>query len=358
MPGQPSPAFLGGRTRADRVRRRAGTRLRDFSITAKTRARYDLAVGRILPYVHHLDEVISDWIEWQWARGESVGTISDALSGLHFYWPEVRGPLRGAWRLFRQWRIAIGFHGLLRTGELMALRFGDIEFNRRCGVVSLNQSKTGLRTGSKEAIAVRDSLTLLLLETLVSLRHPCAGDPLWPHSAQAFRTAFRALCDFFRVEGLNFEPYSLRRRGATYLLQVGTPLKTILVRGRWRSLQSGKTIFGGWAGSIAFSPEFIFTTASFTGMEPKKTLQQPFGHNSHGSWKSPRLCWQCRTCKGGEAKVKQERPFHTIWIWPYHKLSSHSHTNWHVEAVLNHQPYQLAVCTKVFRSLSFQMETN
>ena len=56
------------------------------------------------PHLHHLDEVISDWIEWQWVRGESVGLIADALSGLHFYWPEVRGHLRGAWRLFKQWR--------------------------------------------------------------------------------------------------------------------------------------------------------------------------------------------------------------------------------------------------------------
>ena len=219
------------------------------------------------PHLHHLDEVISDWIEWQWVRGESVGLIADALSGLHFYWPEVRGHLRGAWRLFKQWRkietpcrappltqelarafvakavssneialatlIALGFHGLLRTGELLALRFGDIEFNQECGVVSLHQSKTGLRTGSQEAIAVRD---LQLLDTLVSLQRPSPGTPLWPRSAQSFRASFRGLCNFFKVDGLNFKPYSLRRGGATYLLQNNTALESILVRGRWRSL--------------------------------------------------------------------------------------------------------------------------
>lgn len=52
--------------------------------------------------------------------------------------------------------IAIGFHGLLRTGELLALSFKDMEISSSCGVVSLDHSKAGWRTGSKEAIALRD----------------------------------------------------------------------------------------------------------------------------------------------------------------------------------------------------------
>lgn len=32
------------------------------------------------------------------------------------------------------------------------------------------------------------------------------------------------------------KPYSMRRGGATYLLQAGVPVETILVRGRWRSI--------------------------------------------------------------------------------------------------------------------------
>ena len=276
MPGSVPRILLAGRTRADRKRRRAGIRLRDYSITNKTRERYEAAVGLLLPHLEaqpslaDLDGVLCDWIEWQWSRGESLGVIGDTLSGLHFFWPEIRGRLREAWRMFKNWRrvespvrappltvqlaqafiakavcagdvavaalIALGFHALLRTGELLALRFKDIEFSRDCGVVCLHQSKTGLRTGAQEAVAVRDSLTLQLLDTLVSVRRPYSGDLLWPHSGQSFRTAFRKLCDFFRVPSLGFKPYSLRRGGATYLLQIGLPLETILVRGRWRSL--------------------------------------------------------------------------------------------------------------------------
>ena len=105
-----------------------------------------------------------------------------------------------------------------------------------CGVVSLASSKTGQRTGAKEAIALRDSLTLQLLDTLQSVQRPAPGELLWPHSAQHFRQTFRTMCEYFQVEALLFKPYSLRRGGATFLLQSGVPLETILIRERWKSV--------------------------------------------------------------------------------------------------------------------------
>lgn len=163
MPGQLPRVLLAGRSRQQRCRNRAGIRLRDFSITAKTRARYTSAVARLLPFLEaqpaldDLDGILCDWVEQQWARGEPLGHIADALSGLHHFWPEMKGRLREAWRLFKSWRrievpsrappitcplirafiakamesddvtlatlLAIGFHCLLRTGEIQILRF-------------------------------------------------------------------------------------------------------------------------------------------------------------------------------------------------------------------------------------------
>ena len=62
------------------------------------------------------------------------------------------------------------------------------------------------------------------------------GQRLWPHSSQSFRNRLKAYMRFFRISHLNMKPYSLRRGGATWLLQQGVPLDVILVRGRWRSL--------------------------------------------------------------------------------------------------------------------------
>ena len=257
MPRNAPRVLLAGRTHAERTRRRAGISLRSFSIRDSTRRRYETAVTMILPFLeeHGLqdaDNVVSEWIELQWVRGEAVNTIADCLSGLHFFLPELKGLLRQSWRLFRSWRrveapcrappltpllvkamiaravsldhlafatlLAIGFHALLRTGELLALQFQDVEFADSCGVVTLRSSKSGLRHGTEEAVALRDSLTLSLLEALFSVRQFHPGDRLWPHSAQSFRESFKQYLRFFRLCSFEFKPYSLRRGGATHLL--------------------------------------------------------------------------------------------------------------------------------------------
>jgi integrase len=280
MPASGHRVLLAGRTAAERRRRRAGLRLRDFSITTKTRQRYEYAVGKVLPFLEKhqklgaIDEILCEYVEAQWARGESVNFIADTLSGLHFFWPELRGLLREAWRLFKQWRrieaptrappitpllvraivcravqrgdlafatlVAVGFHALLRTGELLSLRYCDLEFNQTQGILSLQYSKSGLRTGTQEAVALRDVTTLQLLDTLFSCVPHFPGQKLWSGSAQTFRNLFAAHLRFFRVAHFQYKPYSLRRGGATFLLQEGVPLEAILLRGRWKSLSVGR----------------------------------------------------------------------------------------------------------------------
>lgn len=221
-----------------------------------------------------MDGIVTDWIELQWVNGESVGVIADCLSGLHWFCPEYKGHLKQAWRSFKSWRrieapqrappltalivravvgravenneiafatlVAVGFHCLLRTGELLALQFKDIELGPHLGVISLMSSKSGLRTGTEEAVTVRDALVLDLLRTLVATNRVFRGQKLWPHSNQYFRDRFRSFMRFFRICHLNMKPYSLRRGGATYLLQEGTPIDVILLRGRWKSLGVGR----------------------------------------------------------------------------------------------------------------------
>lgn len=272
--------LLAGKSQAERRRLRAGIRLRDYTISQKTRARYSAAVAKLLPFLEtqpdlrNLDGVISDWVEREWIRGEPLCHIADALSGLHHFWPEIKGHIREAWRLFRSWRrietpsrappitpdivrafigkavlddqlafatlIAVGFHALLRTGELLTLEYRDVEINASCGILSLRNTKSGQRSGTLESVAVRDSLTLQLLSTLIAVQKQSNSQRLWPYSGQSFREAFRKHCMFFRIMHLLFKPYSLRRGGATWLLQAGVPMDAILLRGRWKNLQVGR----------------------------------------------------------------------------------------------------------------------
>ena len=276
MPRNLPRVLLAAKTKKGRQRQRRGLRLRDFTVTQKTKARYESAVSKILPFLESqddtsdLDGLVCDFMELQWSRDEAVGYIADVLSGLHFFMPELRGTLRHSWRLFRQWRrveapqrappltvwivkaviaraleidqlafaalFAVGYHCLLRTGELLALQFKDLELSSETGVISLYSSKSGLRTGTEEAVAVRDPLVLDLPRTLAVSQRFCPGQKLWPYSAQFFRNRFAEHMRFFRISHLQMKPYSLRRGGATFLLQIGLPLDTILLRGRWRSL--------------------------------------------------------------------------------------------------------------------------
>lgn len=115
------------------------------------------------------------------------------------------------------------------------MEFRDLEINLTCGILSLRNTKSGQRTGTLEAVAVRDSLTLQLLQTLIAVQQHSPHQKLWPHSGQAFRESFRKFCSFFKLD-----QYSLRRGGATWLLHAGVPMDAIMIKGRWRSLQVGR----------------------------------------------------------------------------------------------------------------------
>ena len=131
--------------------------------------------------------------------------------------------------------LGLGFHCLLRTGELLKLELQDLSLSQDKGVVNLRFTKTGLRQGAAEALPIFDQWLLRVLHALLSLRASTGSARIWKSSAQSFRRHFRLLCNFFLVQAHNFHPYSLRRGGGTFLLQQGVALEHIMLRGRWKS---------------------------------------------------------------------------------------------------------------------------
>lgn len=51
-----------------------------------------------------LDLDISDYIEFSFEEGDSIGHIGDFLCGLQMYFPMVRNRLSNAWRMFKVWK--------------------------------------------------------------------------------------------------------------------------------------------------------------------------------------------------------------------------------------------------------------
>ena len=268
---------LAGRSTAERISARAGICLKDCGITLKTKARYQTALRVLMPIIvgiaslEELDSVCEDWVEFQWTKGATLGSIGDALCGLQFYWPEVKGKLRGTWRLYKNWRrleiptrappisalivqafvgylmsrefytsaflIALGFHAYLRTGELLNLQFRDLQLGSTTGICTVRGGKSGLRNNIDEAIALYDRSVLELGRIVFILPHHQRGtSKVWPFSASSFRKMFAECVKTFSLENLELKPYSLRRGGATHdYIQQGV-LESILLRGRWHSL--------------------------------------------------------------------------------------------------------------------------
>ena len=249
--------------------------LRNLAIAPRTEERYNSALGHLLPVVEQasdlseLDLLAEEWIEAQWTRGTPLGLIGDALCGLQHHWPQVKGYLRGAWKLYKSWRrievpqrapplpknvclalvglfldwgeatmaflVALAFHTFLRTGEILNLSFRDVQLSRHGGAVTVRRSKTGLRFNIDEAVAIHDTGLWQLWGLLHLPRAQPPSALIWSKSGQAFRSLFYKGLDALKLQSLKFQPYSLRRGGATHTFVGSQRLDEVLLR--WRSIQ-------------------------------------------------------------------------------------------------------------------------
>lgn len=265
------------RTRAERKAARHGLNLRDAGITMKTRAAYVVALGLLLPFIEsisneaELDMACAEWVEACWEDGESLYTVGNALSALHFFEPITKRKTPSAWKLFATWKkmewparappltqdiilsmayyalchndlffsclLALGFYTLLRTGELLKLRGQDLLVNSSQLVVSFKDTKTGKRNAADEMVTTDEQFAVLIAGTVHDLlsSHNALHKRLWEFSGQAFRSHFDCYLRKFKLQSLGFRPYSMRRGGATWLVQKTGSMELALLKGRWAS---------------------------------------------------------------------------------------------------------------------------
>lgn len=138
--------------------------------------------------------------------------------------------------------LVLGFHALLRTGEILSVRAADVLIGSDAAIVRLRSTKTSRRFSANDAISITDGIVLELLRHLCLIRREqrCEQLPLWNGTAQAFRVRFARLCEHYGLQSHNFRPYSLRRGGATALFQNSGSMEATLTRGRWESSRVAK----------------------------------------------------------------------------------------------------------------------
>ena len=180
--------------------------------------------------------------------------------------------------------LLLAFHCLLRTGEILALKPTDFLLNDDQGIVSLQQSKSGVRNRAKEAVSITDTLVLDCLHELLKFRRQfnLMQLPLWSSTGSHFRARFAWLCEYFHLQQFHFRPYSLRRGGATKVFQDTGSMETALLRGRWESRRVAK---------IYICDALSFLPAIKLSAESQSRLRQYYFFSPSTGWPVP-----ARTC--------------------------------------------------------------
>lgn len=277
MPPRAHEQWPGHASRADRCRARKNLVLADIGVTKATQDRYFLAVRRLMPVIRsvqseaQLDDDIADWIQNEFTSGQPLHLIGDALSGLHHFEPWSRKRIPKSWRLYsirRRYEVPfrappltqdlvlgmagwclchgdlimaalllLGFHALLRTGELLQVRAVDFMIQLDVGLVTLPSSKSGVRNNSRESVSLHDPIVLAVVSEMVQLKFQLGQQnlPCWPYSGSSFRALFQRALSALEADHLGMRPYSLRRGGATFEMQSHGLMEKTLLRGRWKN---------------------------------------------------------------------------------------------------------------------------
>ena len=274
---------LANRRQRQHARRQLGT-LADLTVAPATLRSYVDAVDRFTNYLdaraityprtlRALDSLLSEYLESLWFEGDPKSWAANAISGIQHFIPSARHHLPGSWRLYGPWSrrempsrappilklqvyalahycreqrwfstmllLLVGFHTLLRTGELLAMRCQDVHIDPRTGrgVIFLPFSKSAARSGARESVEVSDAWIGRLLYLF------CRGKPpdqlLFLESAHVQRTRLtRALLALSLPSSLRWR--SLRRGGATALYQHGAEVARIAILGRWANSRTAR----------------------------------------------------------------------------------------------------------------------
>ena len=141
--------------------------------------------------------------------------------------------------------VVAAFDGLLRVGEVAALRVQDVAEQRQVDarlrdglVVTIRNPKTGDDAkGEQQSVVIHDGVALGLLRDHLTARRATARptDSLFGSTKQQLEREF---CRAAEALGgvTRFTWHSLRHGGATYLSMSGVPVEDICIRGRWKSL--------------------------------------------------------------------------------------------------------------------------
>ena len=265
------------------VRKKLGT-LKSLTVQEKTKQRYSSSLADFFKYLRlenlelptkkdDMDVLVSNYLEYLWSQGEGRACASTFMAALQDHQPKLRHNLPASWRLMKTWSLheipvrappmteavlramigwavtqghdtfalslLIGFYGLMRTGELLALQSWQIHMNspNHPAVINLGLTKSGKRQGAAESITITEKHVLRHLWAWKQKVPRHTFLTLKPHAS---RNLFSECVSKLKFDQWEFRPYSLRRGGATHLFLKCGSLDRVIIAGRWTAVKTAK----------------------------------------------------------------------------------------------------------------------
>ena len=134
----------------------------------------------------------------------------------------------------------MGFVGLLRTGEILALtkEMFTIHGEGSLLVITLPETKSGHRRGECEHVLVYDKLIIQLCgKILFTLRD---GESLLAMAFRKFAKAILELAGTFGFHDQSLTPYCIRRGGATWHFTTYQCYDSTQALGRWANAKTAR----------------------------------------------------------------------------------------------------------------------
>lgn len=343
---------LEGATQAARAKQRKEMGpLKSLTVQPVTKKRYEQALELFFEYLKteklelppkamELDLVVSDFLEHLWAEGYGRSQASNILAALQDSQPHLRGKLPQSWRLLKAWvthevpnrapplpidalhsmvgyalfkqqprmalTLLVGYHALLRTGEILSLCARQISIASPKGpaVISLGWTKAGKRQGAAESVTIHQEDICRRLYQWVHCTAP-HGSLAGP--AHVWRQQFAAILKALGFSDWDFRPYSLRRGGATDAFKRHGNLDRLLIAGRWQSAKTAKIYLNDGLSVLA---ELKLPWSQFTRTFKSQyitSLTQPLPPLEQGDRKSTQGRGRWKKPKGKSSKRDKKR---------------------------------------------------
>ena len=267
---------------ARKIRRQQLGNLKNLIVKPQTERRYKQAICKFFEFIRWnkiplpsqldaVDEVASMFVEELWEEGDCKYVAQDAISALQHFEPQLKRKLPRSWRLLRAWQqheiptrappftpstlavladwmqqnrpelalsSMLGFHGLLRTAELLQVRNRHIICTDDLVVVYLGVTKMAARNASTESTSFRHREVSLMLRAWKAV-HPLDRH-LINMPASSFRHWFASGLHATGLHTTPYKPYSLRRGGATQAFLETNSYSSVCQRGRWSSERTAR----------------------------------------------------------------------------------------------------------------------